>query len=70
MWQGAFDAGLAAFEMHSDSLKIDGDTGDETGTYTMKLASGDVFQHGKYHTIWKRTAGSWKMARNDWTIES
>jgi hypothetical protein len=52
-----------------DSIKADGDTADEKGAYTMKLPSGEIFQSGKYHVIWRRANGVWKMQRNEWTIE-
>jgi len=68
-WRGALDAGVTSFELTPDSTTVDGDTADERGAYAMKLSSGEIFQSGKYHVIWTRAHGVWKMQRNEWTIE-
>ncbi|MEX2273373.1 MAG: DUF4440 domain-containing protein [Vicinamibacterales bacterium] len=67
LWKGAFDAGIAGFDLITHEVESFGDTAWETGAYAMKLKDGTVVDRGKYVVIWKRVNGEWKIHRDIWT---
>ena len=67
LWKGAFDTGIAGFDLITHEVESSGDTAWETGAYAMKLKDGTVVDRGKYVVIWKRVNGDWKIHRDIWT---
>jgi ketosteroid isomerase-like protein len=65
VWQGMVDAKLQA-ELQTIDHEAKGNMAAESGTYTIKDASGKVIDRGKYVVVWKRTKGGWQLHRDIW----
>ena len=68
MWKSALESGIREFSETISDVDTNGNTANEQGTYTMKLANGQLYQRGTYHNVWKKEKGIWKLKRNEWTI--
>jgi len=66
--QGFFNAmmgaGIAGVELTTTDLAGDTSWISESGAYTLKAASGDAIDQGKYLVVWKNEDGTWKMYRD------
>jgi uncharacterized protein (TIGR02246 family) len=65
-WQGAMDLGLTAATLDTVEVDGQGETAIEVGTYTLRVAGGQVADTGKYVVIWKTDGGTWKLHRDIW----
>jgi ketosteroid isomerase-like protein len=64
-WQGLVDAKLTA-DLQTADVESQGNLAVETGTLTLKDASGNVLDRGKYVVTWKRGKDGWKLYRDIW----
>ncbi|MEI6715774.1 MAG: DUF4440 domain-containing protein [Verrucomicrobiota bacterium] len=66
--QGFFNAmmgaGIAGVELTTSDLAGDASWISESGAYTLKSASGNAIDQGKYLVVWKNEDGTWKMYRD------
>lgn len=63
-FQGLLDSGVTDITLDTKEVEAMGDTAYEVGHYTMKDASGNNADVGKYIVIWKKTDGQWKFYRD------
>ena len=66
-WQSVMDMGINAAVLETLEVESSEDTAYEVGRYTLKAASGEVADTGKYLVVWHRAGGSWKLHRDIWT---
>jgi ketosteroid isomerase-like protein len=75
LWQGAMDAGMTDLKLICDEVKENGDSGYDTGTYSIKVPMKDgkmaadgtpTEVTGKYVVVWMKEDGAWKLHRDIW----
>ena len=59
-------AGIKGATLTAQEVEAHGETAIETGTYSLKDATGKEVDRGKYVAVWKRQKGEWKMYRDIW----
>ena len=64
LFQGLIDSGVKGGSLTIVEVERFGDTATEVGVYTMKDASGQEIDKGKYIVIWKRENGQWRLHRD------
>jgi ketosteroid isomerase-like protein len=66
-WQRVMDMGIQEVILETLELEPHGETANEMGRYTLKVAGGQLADTGKYLVIWMRDGESWKVHRDIWT---
>ena len=63
-------AGLTLSLDEITGVGVAGDTGWLSGTFTMKNASGGDVDHGKFLSVYRKSAEGWKLLRDTWNMDS
>lgn len=65
-WEVVLQMGIKEIKLETREVDAQGATAIEIGQYTLRGASGETMDRGKYVVIWKLVKGEWKLHRDIW----